>query len=752
MTASKIEHALRYASWGWHVFPLHYMLDGRCSCSKERCKQAAKHPLTPRGFLDASKDPAQIEAWWRRWPDANIGIATGASGLVVLDLDGEVGKATWRTLVEKHGAPPETLVATTGRPNGYHLYYLGNDIPQSNNEAGKLDVRGTSGYVIAPGSVHANGTVYGWANRLMPQRRADWFLEALGAQPKAPDVSLPPHLKPHIDEDDLTGRLEWTLERQGWSPEEDARLRSALAAIPPHIDGKTWHNICRAGHDLYWIVDGRDKALDAIDYWSSKSTGRGDGLGLYKGRADIERRWSKFGSNYKGKRFTIASVYDLAKKHGWDPSRPILAPVEVQEVNGTNGVHALPAHFHEETKSNIWVDHDKAGHPKPTCRNARLAIGRLGLTCEHDVFHDKLRLGGQAIGQWAGEVTDNAVHILRVIIAQQYRFDPGTQNAYDAAVQECLQNPYDPVRHYLDGLKWDGRVRLGTWLSAYMGAEDTPLNRAVGALTLIAAVRRAREPGCKFDTVTVLISDEGRGKSQAIELLAGEDNFSDQMILSLDERAQQEALQGVWIYEIADLAGWGRAEDDRVKATLSRRIDRARPAYARARLDRPRRCIFIGTTNHSTFLRSPTGNRRFWPVQTGRVALDLIARDRDQLWAEAGAIEATRLPIALPEQLWGVARAVQEGREDRDPWQDALADMESLQCVKEAQSPDWPDAMELRINSRDVLDLVLKLPIERQTSVTAKRVAYLLRKLGWEGPRLLRTGDEVAKGWRKLVV
>ena len=99
----------------------------------------------------------------------------------------------------------------------------------------------------------------------------------------------------------------------------------------------------------------------------------------------------------------------------------------------------------------------------------------------------------------------------------------------------------------------------------YMGAEDTALQRTFGRLLLVAAVRRVRQPGCKFDQIGVLEGPEGTGKSKALETIAGRENFSDQTILSQSDKEQQELLRGVWIYEIAELAGMRRSEVEKQK-------------------------------------------------------------------------------------------------------------------------------------------------------------------------------------------
>src|SRR6266508_4022818 len=96
--------ALAYAAAGMAVLPLHRPItrpDGRtgCSCRDAKCRSIGKHPRTPHGLHDATAEPARVAAWWRRWPQANIGLATGAR-FDVLDVDGPVGLRALRRLAE----------------------------------------------------------------------------------------------------------------------------------------------------------------------------------------------------------------------------------------------------------------------------------------------------------------------------------------------------------------------------------------------------------------------------------------------------------------------------------------------------------------------------------------------------------------------------------------------------------------------------------------------------------------------------
>jgi hypothetical protein len=158
--------ALDYALAGLLVLPLHAAPGGVCSCGKPDCDSAGKHPRNSNGLTGASSDVAVVSEWWRRWPDANVGIRTGhESGIVVLDVDPRHGGiGSLETLKRKHGGIPTGPQVLTGS-GGQHLYFA---FPENGirNSAGKLgdglDVRGDGGYVVVPPSRHETGNAYTW--------------------------------------------------------------------------------------------------------------------------------------------------------------------------------------------------------------------------------------------------------------------------------------------------------------------------------------------------------------------------------------------------------------------------------------------------------------------------------------------------------------------------------------------------------------------------------------------------------------
>ena len=259
---------------------------------------------------------------------------------------------------------------------------------------------------------------------------------------------------------------------------------------------------------------------------------------------------------------------------------------------------------------------------------------------------------------------DETVVPLWFDIDEQFKFRP-TREFFDAALKHLAwKHRYHPVRDYLAGLRWDGTPRVDRWLVAYGGAADTAYVRAVGALVLVAAVRRVRTPGCKFDELLALESEvQGTEKSSALRTLCPDENwFSDDLPLASDSKVVIERTAGKWLIEASELLGSAR-EADHLKSFLSRQTDGpVRLAYARLPTEVPRQFVVIGTTNECTgYLKDTTGGRRFWPVRVMRFEIARLRADRDQLWAEAAHREAlpgrAQGPVVRLPPMWLVLGA-----------------------------------------------------------------------------------------------
>jgi predicted P-loop ATPase len=281
----------------------------------------------------------------------------------------------------------------------------------------------------------------------------------------------------------------------------------------------------------------------------------------------------------------------------------------------------------------------------------------------------------------------------------------------------CATRAFHPVRDYLAGLKWDNVPRIDNWLHEYAGADDTPFNNAVGRIFLIAAVRRVQRPGCKFDTLIVFESPQGKDKSLALRVLAVRPEwFTDNLPLNADPKVVIEQTEGVWIVEYAELSGIKDRDINHVKNLLSKQDDRARAAYGRKSQRVPRQWVSAASTNDGQYLLDDE-NRRFWPVALKQFDLEKLKRDVDQLWAEASHYEGEGESITLQRDLWPAAADAQNKRKIGNPILDRL--------TSEYGSKEKGWVSDLRVWQ------VLGIPIERRPNV-AGLMGRAMRQLGFD--------------------
>lgn len=278
-------------------------------------------------------------------------------------------------------------------------------------------------------------------------------------------------------------------------------------------------------------------------------------------------------------------------------------------------------------------------------------------------------------GEWEDSDTSN----LRIWLGRNYGFTPRTADALDSVLVNAKNNKYHPLKDYFNSLEWDGVPRVDCWLESYFGAsvvgeggkDRTQYVRAVSRKFLIAAVARAIASPIKADCVLILEGKQGKGKSTAVDVLAG--GYYTDTHFSLGDKDGFQQMMGVWFVELAELDSFNKAESTRAKQFFAAKEDRYRPSYGRIAENFPRQCVFVGTTNQDTYLKDATGDRRYWPVCVTNLDIEALKKDRDQLFAEALALFREGVPWWVQEHETPLFESEQEDRYDEDVWESPIS-------------------------------------------------------------------------------
>lgn len=656
---SMYDAAIEYAKKGFAVFPLKYR---------------DKVPLTRNGCKDATTDAAQIKAWWQKYPNANIGLATGSVSqnifVIDLDIDEDRGIDGYHSLEDwqrEHGDFPETWTAITGR-GGYHLYYRGNG--KIKNRAGIIDgvdIRGNGGYVVAPPSIHKNGRRYEW------EYSPDEFELA-----KADNNVM-------------------------YFLNHDDHRQSASFTMP---------NIVSAGQ--------RNQMLFRFACMM-QAKGASDQSVFAATMAENESSCSPPLTEQE-----VRIIVSSATKY--DKGKPIHIDSEgVATRENKDDVIGNP----EWVLNFLDCNHDKDGNIK----SVKQFVHNFEIVMDKDSrFAGKIRLNEFAqqpylYGSVPWENENNcrawSSHddsALFSLIQADYGLK-SRQDFADALKNVSMRNKFHPVRELLDSLTWDGKEHIRSLLPEYLGAEDSDYTYQVMRLWMLGAVSRVYKPGSKFDYTIILQGSQGIGKSTFLKLMALDDLWFNDSLDSLDSDKAVQSLTGSWIIELAELKSLARTAGgvESVKRFLTATQDKYRIPYERRADTFYRQCVFAGTTNKDDFLQDETGNRRFLIIHTGftKTSKSLftpeVMDDIKQAWAEAVHIWKNEDPeLILPENCMQQAKELQEANMADDGKRGIILDYlegKTQVCAREI----WFEALKETIppknwQASEINNIVAKIP------------------------------------------
>ena len=401
----------------------------------------------------------------------------------------------------------------------------------------------------------------------------------------------------------------------------------------------------------------------------------------------------------------------------------------------------------------------------------RLLINRPGRIWRDD-FH------GENFTNWDGTADDSTRQVVAVtddfylrVHVWLHMTDPAQLSKTTPQVsRQAINYVADHDRRnevvaYLDGLRWDGEVRLAGFFARACGTPDDEYHRRLSRNWFISMAARAKQPGCEVHVMPVLFGRQGIGKTSLLKIIGGK--WYTAITTAAQGKEFQDVLRGKWVCEIPELDSIAstRAEISTVKALISNSVDTFRPSYGHAPMAFKRTCVFAGTTNDAGWHRDDTGGRRFGPVNCSAIDLPWVAAARDQLFAEAmAALAAGETWWELPAEAHAEQVSqhyVEHGwlaiiRAALDAWTEAGTVYDSHNGVEATveRAPAEPGGnmtWGTMVTSRRLMTGALNIPSERQTRNHASQISSVMRNLGWEHTNVReRRTQRQMKAWVRV--
>lgn len=298
------------------------------------------------------------------------------------------------------------------------------------------------------------------------------------------------------------------------------------------------------------------------------------------------------------------------------------------------------------------------------------------------------------------------------------------------------ENTVDTAKDWLKSLEWDGVKRVEDFFHTYIGAKDDEYTQAVSRIFWVSMAARIMSPGAKVDTMVVVESQkQGIGKSTAMSIIGGD--WYSEVTESPTSKDFYINMSGKIIMDVGEMHVFTRSDRSLVKQILSNTTDRYRSPWAAAATDHPRRCIFVGSTNDTTYLSDPTGNRRFFPIKAGNIKTKQIEKDREQLFAEALDMFYRGVDWwTYPEDM---AERERESRRVGDPWESLI-----LTYLSSGSATNENGGI---TESQIIFECLGITAKDRVTTHVQARVRNCLVALGWEIGSRFVDGTYAGREW-----
>ncbi|MEM9216418.1 MAG: virulence-associated E family protein [Cyanobacteria bacterium P01_F01_bin.150] len=514
---------------------------------------------------------------------------------------------------------------------------------------------------------------------------ADWIEEAIATANKEQEQATEQYKQKQAK----AFRAMATATENGWDTDE--LIQQALLIIPPREPGSGNYGECltvlQALHSHYG-----EGAIAIAERWSPSIPGD---------TWNVEHKVRSF----KRSGIKIASLFYIAQQYGYEFPRPEKTVIKKPSIASSGDL--------EQAEELTEILDEKI----PRLTRDFLAVKKL--------FGDKLRFNElKKYVELFGQPLQS-IGRLRILLATEHNVSVSRSNLEDIVDELAAQDSYHPVQEYLDQVAkeyGDSTEILEGIATRYFGA-DHPIHQTFWVKTLIAAVARIYDPGCQADTAAILNGDQGLGKSQFLSTLAGKPFFSDSLGTKLD-RDDKLTLHGAWFNEWGEMEKvLSKRDSSDIKAFITAESDDLRLPYARSNVSLKRRCIIVGSTNSSSFLNDPSGNRRFWIIPVSKkIDIEKLKLERDSIWAAAVALYRSGANWWLSDEEQAIAAEFTSNYETDDPWEFKVRSYLVNRKLNQ-------------VTTSELLTEALQVETARQNRGHGMRVASILRRIGWSDSR-----------------
>jgi len=697
-------------------------LYARCGRAIVPVHPNAKNPYKQDWEKEPFRTGEEAKAHWQKHPNDNIGWMMGDE-YIALDFDfrdDKQGRNTLAWLAQHYPAIRATLTQRS-QSGGWHKVFRlkpeqrGKLRKHSNAKLGPssansgLDIlTGNAIIVVAPSTTPTGA--YRWKDKEadtleMPDDLFKLLLTIEHVQPEPANDSAAPVLgekPPPVELDDAT----MALLAKGWTP-------GCGHPSPSEVRAAIYRAFRAAGYTMAHIV-----YVLSMEKFQHLRQHRDTARQPLSGQAladDIKR--------------VLSLPYSESTKHGAGGGAPNPPAIRAAPLDS-------PKPEHDGARKSLV---------SPTVHNIRQALGMLPFTIRLNTFLDRIVLEEKASGKRT-PLKETDYNRLQELLEEQGFTTPPETILRASVARMAEENNFDSLTEYMNALPaWDGVPRIGPFFTRYCSTEDTSYHTAAGRYLFTALVGRALDPGCKADGVIVLIGEQYQGKTSLVHALApvvGNVSTAGKIALDAKDADTYRKMQGKTICEIAEMRGFGTREQEAIKDFISSTEDEWVPKYKELAHRVLRRTIFIATTNEREFLKDPTGNRRWFPVEVGKIDVEAVRWNLPQILAEATLLYQSE-GVLYEEAMRMVeevhARHIKHS-ELHEPIQEALTKINPM-----TKKPFGDDPFKLDT----LLELLLGQDVLTAGSNRAREVAAELRLMGYENCNLRCDGIQGRRWVRK---